>query len=50
VLHGLMRVRGFTRRRHHFCRPDQMPEEIDFVLNFSLNILRAFGLMRFQAS
>ncbi len=23
--------------------PDQMPEEIDFVLDFSLNILRAFG-------
>lgn len=44
VLHGLMRVRGFTQDdAHHFCRPDQMPGEIDFVLNFSLNILRAFG-------
>ncbi len=44
VLHGLMRVRGFTQDdAHHFCRPDQMPEEIDFVLKFSLNILRSFG-------
>jgi len=30
VLHGLMRVRGFTQDdAHHFCRPDQMPGEID---------------------
>jgi threonyl-tRNA synthetase len=44
VMHGLMRVRGFTQDdAHHFCTPSQMPEEIDFVLSFSLNILRAFG-------
>jgi threonyl-tRNA synthetase len=44
VLHGLLRVRGFTQDDAHlFCRPDQMPEEIDRVLQFSLNILRAFG-------
>ncbi len=44
VLHGLMRVRGFTQDdAHHFCRPDQMPAEIDFVLDFSLHILRSFG-------
>lgn len=44
VLHGLMRVRGFTQDdAHHFCAPSQMPAEIDFVLSFSLNILRAFG-------
>ncbi len=44
VMHGLMRVRGFTQDdAHHFCAPAQMPEEIDFVLSFSLNILRAFG-------
>jgi threonyl-tRNA synthetase len=50
VLHGLLRVRGFTQDdAHHFCRPDQMPEEIDFVLNFCLNILRAFGFTDFQA-
>jgi threonyl-tRNA synthetase len=50
VLHGLMRVRGFTQDDAHlFCMPDQMPEEIDRVLHFSLNILRAFGFKDFQA-
>jgi threonyl-tRNA synthetase len=50
VLHGLLRVRGFTQDdAHHFCRPDQMPDEIDRVLDFSLDILRAFGFEDFQA-
>jgi threonyl-tRNA synthetase len=50
VLHGLLRVRGFTQDdAHHFCRPDQMPEEIDNVLQFSLKVLRAFGFENFQA-
>jgi len=50
VLHGLLRVRGFTQDDAHlFCRPDQMPDEIDRVLHFSLNILRAFGFRDFQA-
>jgi len=50
VLHGLLRVRGFTQDdAHHFCRPDQMPEEIDFALNFCLNMLRAFGFNNFKA-
>jgi len=49
VLHGLMRVRGFTQDDAHlFCRPDQMPQEIDRVLEFSLSILRAFGFQAFQ--
>ena len=46
VLHGLMRVRGFTQDdAHHFCRPDQMPGEIDFVLSFSLHILAQLWLL-----
>ena len=50
VLHGLLRVRGFTQDDAHlFCRPDQMPQEIDRVLRFSLNLLRAFGFEDFQA-
>ncbi|GAB4475507.1 MAG: threonine--tRNA ligase [Anaerolineales bacterium] len=50
VLHGLMRVRGFTQDDAHlFCRPDQMPEEIDRVLNFCLHILKAFGMTEFHA-
>jgi threonyl-tRNA synthetase len=50
VMHGLMRVRGFTQDdAHHFCAPSQMPEEIDFVISFSLNILRAFGFDEIKA-
>jgi threonyl-tRNA synthetase len=49
VLHGLTRVRGFTQDDAHlFCRPDQMPDEIDKVLYFSLDILRAFGFDEFE--
>jgi threonyl-tRNA synthetase len=50
VLHGLTRVRGFTQDDAHlFCRPDQMPEEIDKTLNFCLYILRSFGFTDFNA-
>ena len=50
VLHGVLRVRGFTQDDAHlFCRPDQMPEEIDRTLAFSLHILRSFGFQDFQA-
>jgi threonyl-tRNA synthetase len=50
VMHGLMRVRGFTQDdAHHFCRPDQMPAEIRMVLNFCLDMLRAFGFTDFKA-
>ncbi|MCB9446139.1 MAG: threonine--tRNA ligase, partial [Ardenticatenaceae bacterium] len=50
VMHGLMRVRGFTQDDAHlFCRQDQMPEEIDRALNFCLHILRSFGMDKFHA-
>ncbi len=43
-LHGLMRVRGFTQDDAHiFCRPDQVEEEIERVLDFTLFVLRSFG-------
>ncbi|OHD69922.1 MAG: threonine--tRNA ligase [Spirochaetes bacterium RBG_16_49_21] len=49
VLHGLLRVRGFTQDDAHlFCRPDQMPDEIDRVLAFCLSMLRAFGFNNFK--
>ncbi|MBI3002936.1 MAG: threonine--tRNA ligase [candidate division NC10 bacterium] len=44
VLHGLLRVRGFTQDDAHlFCRPDQMEAEVLRCVEFSLFILRAFG-------
>lgn len=50
VLHGLLRVRGFTQDdAHHICSPEQMPAEISFVLDFCLHILRSFGFEDFTA-
>jgi len=44
VLHGLLRVRGFTQDDAHiFCTPEQMEDEIHAVLKFSLDIWKAFG-------
>jgi threonyl-tRNA synthetase len=49
VLHGLLRVRGFTiDDAHIICRPDQVEEEILGVYEFSLNLLRAFGFREFE--
>jgi threonyl-tRNA synthetase len=49
TLSGLTRVRGFTQDDAHlFCREDQMPEEIDRVLSFSVSLLRDFGLKDFH--
>ena len=50
VLHGLMRVRGFTQDDAHIiCTPDQIESEILRVLRFSLSMLRAFGFQDIQA-
>lgn len=44
VLHGLLRVRGFTQDDAHIlCREDQIEEEILNILDFTLFILRTFG-------
>ncbi len=49
VLHGLMRVRGFTQDDAHiFCRPDQLENEIFKVLDFTLFILRTFGFKEYD--
>ncbi|PIR26460.1 MAG: threonine--tRNA ligase [Deltaproteobacteria bacterium CG_4_10_14_0_2_um_filter_43_8] len=49
VLHGLMRVRGFTQDDAHiFCRPDQLEAEISHALQLCLNILRTFGFEDFD--
>ncbi len=44
VLHGLLRVRGFTQDDAHiFCREEQITIEIEKVLDLTLFILRTFG-------
>jgi len=49
VLHGLLRVRGFTQDDAHLiCRPDQMPDEIRNVLRFCLYMLKSFGFENFK--
>jgi threonyl-tRNA synthetase len=49
VLHGLLRVRGFTQDDAHlFCRPDQLDDEIVRVLDFVTTVLRTFGFDRYD--
>jgi len=49
VLHGLLRVRGFTIDDGHiFCRPDQVDDEIRGVYDFALGMLHAFGFRDFD--
>ena len=48
VLHGLMRVRGFTQDDAHlFCRADQLASEVSRVLDFVTFVLRTFGFTEF---
>jgi threonyl-tRNA synthetase len=49
VLHGLMRVRGFTQDDAHiFCLPDQVAQEILGVLNLTEKILSDFGFPEYE--
>ena len=49
VLHGLLRVRGFTQDDAHlFCRMDQLEEEIVRVLDFVTSILATFGFKEYD--
>jgi len=49
VLHGLMRVRGFTQDDAHiFCRPDQIENEILGCLDLTLHLLRSFGFHEYD--
>jgi threonyl-tRNA synthetase len=44
VLHGLLRVRGFTQDDAHiFCTEDQIENEVQQVLDFTIFILKTFG-------
>jgi threonyl-tRNA synthetase len=50
VLHGLLRVRGFTQDDAHIiCTPEQIDDEILEVLRFSLKIWKAFGFTDIKA-
>jgi threonyl-tRNA synthetase len=49
VLHGLLRVRGFTQDDAHiFCQPDQLLDEITGVINLVREMLPAFGFNDFD--
>ena len=49
VLHGLMRVRGFTQDDAHiFCTPEQLEDEIQRSLDLSLKMLNDFGFSDFN--
>ena len=49
VLHGLLRVRGFTQDDAHlFMTREQLPGELDRVVEFCLRTLRTFGFNDFK--
>ena len=44
VLHGLLRVRGFTQDDAHiFCTPEQLKEEIKNIIDFVFETMQVFG-------
>jgi threonyl-tRNA synthetase len=49
VMHGLTRVRGMTQDDAHiFCRPDQVADEVNGVLDFTFEMLGSFGLNEYE--
>jgi len=49
VLHGLLRVRGFTQDDAHiFCMPEQIEREIEDCVEFAFEVLRVFGFDRYE--
>jgi threonyl-tRNA synthetase len=49
VLHGLLRVRGFTQDDAHiFCMPEQIEKEIQDCVEFAWEVLRVFGFDRYE--
>ena len=51
VLHGLMRVRGFTQDDAHiFCQPEQVEDEVGGVLDLTFELLDAFGFTDYGIS
>jgi threonyl-tRNA synthetase len=49
VLHGLLRVRGFTQDDAHiFCTPEQIEKEVQGCVEFAWEALRVFGFDRYE--
>jgi threonyl-tRNA synthetase len=49
VMHGLLRVRGFTQDDAHiFCTPEQIENEIVGCLEFALAVLKAYGFDQYE--
>jgi threonyl-tRNA synthetase len=49
VLHGLLRVRGFTQDDAHlFCTPEQLRDEITGVIDFAAYMLKSFGFDEYE--
>jgi threonyl-tRNA synthetase len=49
VMHGLLRVRGFTQDDAHiFCTPEQIEGEVVGCIDFALAVLKTFGFTEFQ--
>ena len=50
VLHGLLRLRGFTQDDAHiFCTTEQINEEVKTLLSFSVKLLGSYGLKEIEA-
>ena len=50
VMHGLLRVRGFTQDDAHiFCTPEQIEQEVVSCLEFAVDTLRAYGFDDYEA-
>ncbi len=48
VLHGLMRVRGFTQDDAHiFCAPDQIESEVEGCVDFALKVFETYGFDKY---
>jgi len=49
VMHGLLRVRGFTQDDAHiFCTTAQIEDEVVGCIDFALAVLRTFGFEKFE--
>ena len=49
VMHGLLRVRGFTQDDAHiFCTPEQIEDEVIGCMEFALAVLKTFGFEQYQ--